>query len=75
MRGTKAKQARRIVVGAGADSVKAVEYKQAPWGQIFTLGARHYYQHVKRVLRGHRGTHRYTTTAGARLQSQRSLDS
>jgi hypothetical protein len=65
MRGTKAKQARRIIKAAGAD-LSERRYGITPWGQVVTTGARNFYQHLKRELRGRRGTNRHTTMAGAR---------
>jgi hypothetical protein len=75
MRGTKAKQARRIMsaLSEGETRGEATGYKQAPWGQIFSLGGRHFYQHIKRTLKGQGGEHRHTTMrqatrAGVRLE-------
>jgi hypothetical protein len=71
MRGSKAKQARRIVgsmmeTDDTAMSYKPTGYVTAPWGQTMSTGARQYYQHLKRVLRNTRGVERHTTARQAR---------
>lgn len=69
MRGVKAKQARRIVCALSPDNedgVNATGYKRAPNGVIYSLGARHFYQYLKRELRNQRGSFRHNTAAEAK---------